>query len=191
GGGARGARAGLAGAARALAALGAAGVPVAEALAAVAEQTEHPALERALAQAQARLREGEPLAAALGASPRVFSPLFRDLVRAGEESGALAVVLVRLADHTEATAATRARLRAALTYPAVMTGATATVLVFLLAWVVPQVTRLFADTGTPLPLPTRVLAAAGGAVAAGWPLGLGLVAAGAWALGRWRATPAG
>jgi general secretion pathway protein F len=191
GGGPRVAAAELAAAARELATLVGAGVPIAEALAAVAEQTGHPSLERALAQAQARLREGEPLAAALGASPRVFSPFFRDLVRAGEESGALAVVLVRLAEHTEATAATRARLRAALTYPAVMMVATAAVLAFLLAWVVPQVTQLFADTGTPLPLPTRVLAAAGAVMAMGWPLGLALVAAGGWALGRWRATPAG
>src|SRR5437899_3182337 len=149
----------LAAATRQLATLVGAGVPVAEALAAVAEQSEHPALVRALTVAEARLREGEPLADALAASPRVFPPLFRDLVRAGEASGALATVLARLADHTEASAALRARLRAALTYPAVMAAATAAVLIFLLAWVVPQLTQLFAETGTRLPLATRALIA--------------------------------
>src|SRR5204863_470991 len=79
----------LAAATRQLATLAGAGVPVAEALAAVAEQSEHPALVRGLTVAEARLREGEPLADALAASPRVFPPLFRDLVRAGEASGAL------------------------------------------------------------------------------------------------------
>src|SRR5262249_51217455 len=64
--------------------------------------------------------------------------------------------------------ALRARLRAALTYPAVMTVATASVLVFLLTWVVPQVTRLFAESGVPLPLPTRILVAVSGALRAGW-----------------------
>src|SRR5437773_2658164 len=86
----------LAAATRQLATLAGAGVPVAEALAAVAEQSEHPALVRGLTVAGARLREGEPLADALAASPRVFPPLFRDLVRAGEASGALATVLARL-----------------------------------------------------------------------------------------------
>ena len=134
---------------------------------------------------------GVPVADALAASPRVFDPLFRDLVHAGEVSGALAAVLERLAQHTEARAALRARLRAALTYPVVMTAATAGVLGFLLAWVVPQVTRLFADTGTRLPLATRVLVGATDLIAATWWVGLvGLVAA-AWAGRTWAATAAG
>src|SRR5438477_6892165 len=153
----------LAAATRQLATLAGAGVPVAEALAAVAEQSEHPALVRGLTVAGARLREGEPLADALAASPRVFPPLFRDLVRAGEASGALAAVLARLADHTEAAAAVAARLRAALSYPAAMTVATGAVLAFLVVWVVPQLTELFASTGAAPPLATRVLLALTGA----------------------------
>src|SRR5881398_74434 len=163
----------------------------AEELAAVAEQSEHPALVRGLTVAEARLREGEPLADALAASPRVFPPLFRDLVRAGEASGALAAVLARLADHTEAAAAVAARLRAALTYPAVMAAATAAVLVFLLAWVVPQLTQLFAETGTRLPLATRLLIGATAGVGRTWWLVLAAGAGAAWALARWAATPAG
>ena len=181
----------LAAATRQLATLVGAGVPVAEALAAVAEQSEHPALVRGLTVAGARLREGEPLADALAASPRVFPPLFRDLVRAGEASGALATVLARLADHTEASAALRARLRAALTYPAVMAAATVAVLVFLLAWVVPQLTQLFAETGTRLPLATRLLIAVTSVVGRTWWLLLLAGAAAAWGLARWAATPAG
>jgi general secretion pathway protein F len=176
---------------RALATLVAAGVPVADALGDVAAQAEHPALVRALTVARARLCEGEPLAEALAASPGVFPPLDRDLVRAGEASGALAAVLDRLAAHTEAVAAVRARLRAALTYPAVMALATAGVLAFLLLWVVPQVTQLLADTGRALPLPTRLLVAAAGAFGAAWWAILGGGAAAAWALRAWAATPAG
>jgi general secretion pathway protein F len=118
----------------------------------------------------------------------VFPPLFRDLVRAGEESGALAAVLQRLASHTEAEAATRARVRAALAYPAVMTLATTAVLAFVLAWVVPQTMALFAATGKPLPLATRVLAATGSVVARFWWLGLGAASAAGFALRRWLAS---
>ena len=178
----------LAACTRELATLLVAGVPLADALAAAAEHVEHPTLERALTTARARLREGASLADALGTSPRVFPPLFRDLVRAGEESGALAAVLQRLATHTEAEAATRARVRAALAYPAVMTLATTAVLAFVLAWVVPQTTALFAATGKPLPLATRVLAATGSVVARFWWLGLVAASAAVFALRRWLAS---
>ena len=181
----------LAGATRALATLVAAGVPVTEALAAVGEETEQAALANAFTHAHARLREGVPLADALGASPAVFAPLFCDVVRAGEASGALPAVLLRLADHAEATAATRARLRAALTYPAVMVLATAAVLAFLLTWVVPQVTHLFAESGARLPLATRALVAVTHLVAVSWwavlPLGMGTVLG----LGAWARTESG
>ena len=121
----------LAAATRQVATLVEAGVPVAEALATVAEQPADARLVQALTVAHARLAEGAPLADALGASPRIFPPLFRDLVRAGEASGALGTVLARLADHTEAAAAMRARLRAALVYPAVVSTASVAILCFL------------------------------------------------------------
>ena len=181
----------LAATTRALATLVAAGVPIAEAVAAVAEETAHPALVRALTVAGARLREGESLADALGASPRVFPPLFRGLVAAGEASGALAPVLLRLADHAEASAALRARLRGALAYPAVMTVATAAVLAFVLAWVVPQVTALFAETGAQLPLATRVLVGVTDLARATWWFVLPLAAVAGWTGSRWAARPAG
>lgn len=181
----------VAAATRALATLVAAGVPVAEAIAAVAEESAHPALVGALTVAAARLREGESLAAALGASPRVFPPLFRGLVAAGEASGALAPVLVRLADHAEASAGVRARVRAALAYPAVMTAATVAVLAFVLAWVVPQVAALFAETGARLPLATRLLVGVTNVARATWWVVLPLAAGAAWAGATWTRRPAG
>jgi general secretion pathway protein F len=180
----------VAAATRELATLVAAGVPLADALAGVAEHVDQPTLARALTLARARLREGASLADALGASPAVFPPLYRDLVRAGEESGALAGVLTRLAAHTEAEAATRARVRAALAYPAVMTIATTAVLGFVLAWVVPQTTALFAATGKPPPFATRALAALGTWIAEGWWLALAACGGAALALRRWLATEA-
>lgn len=181
----------VAAAIRHLATLTAAGLPLADALDAVVEQTDAPPLVRALTLARARVREGEPLADALAACPGVFAPLHCELVRAGEASGTLPAMLARLATRVEAAAALRARLRRALTYPAVMVIATLAVLTFLIAWVVPEVSRLFADTHTPLPLATRLLLAAVSIARATWWLWLALGIAGALLLRRTAATPAG
>jgi general secretion pathway protein F len=175
---------------RQLATLVRAGVPLAEALADTQAGAGHPTLAAALGVARTRLAAGEPLATALAASPRAFPPC-ADLVRAGEASGALPAVLLRLADHAERSAALRARVRAALVYPAVMTAATAVIVGFLMAWVVPEVSRLFADSGRPLPLATRLLLLLAHLVRATWwialPIGMALAAA----LLRFARTPAG
>jgi general secretion pathway protein F len=174
-----------------LASLVSAGVTVADALEGVAEDTPVPALRAALVRVRARLREGASFADALATRPDVFPPLHRELVRAGEASGALAEVLERLARDGAAAVARRARLRAALLYPAIMLATTTVVLAFLLVWVVPQVSRLFAETGTSLPLATRALVAVAAGLRASWWLWLLAGALGAVAARRWYATPSG
>jgi general secretion pathway protein F len=181
----------LAAATRQLATLVEAGLPVADALEAVAEAGVGSPLAQALTVARARVCEGSGLGDALATSPRVFPTLYCDLVRAGEASGALGAVLDRLARHVETAAATRARLRAALTYPAVVLLASAAVLGFVVAWVVPQVTRLFTETGTPLPLPTRVLLGAVTFARATWWAWLAGIASGTMAFRRWAERPGG
>jgi general secretion pathway protein F len=168
-----------------------AGLPATDALAAAAEHAGHPALADALVVAATRVREGAPVADALAARPAVFSDLVTALARAGEASGALATVLGRIAAHEERTAAVAARLRAALTYPAVMLATSAAVLAVLVVWVVPQMAALFVETGAALPLPTRVLLAVAGAVRDGWwVLAVVLLAVGA-AAARLGARPEG
>ena len=190
-GGRRVAAAELAAVTRQLAVLVGAGVPVAEALEAAAEATEHPRLLGALTRVRAAVREGRSLADALGDAPGVFPALYRELVRAAEVAGSLGTVLARLAAHLERTAALRARLRAALTYPAVMVVAVVAVLVFLLTWVLPQMAQLFEETGAPLPLAARVLLAAGSVAAATWWAWLLALVAGVLGGRAWIATPAG
>jgi general secretion pathway protein F len=174
-----------------LAALVSAGVTVADALEGAADDTPVAPLRAALVRVRARLREGASFADALGSRPDVFPPLYCELVRAGEASGALAEVLERLARDGEGAVARRARLRAALVYPSVMLATTALVLAFLLVWVVPQVSRLFAETGTSLPLATRVLVAAAAGLRASWWVWLVAVGLATVAVRRWHATPAG
>jgi general secretion pathway protein F len=174
-----------------LATLVAAGVPVADALEGVATDTPLASLRHALTRVRARLREGASLADALAIRPDVFPPLHRELVRAGESSGALGEVLARLARDGATAVARRARLRAALVYPAVMLATTSLVLGFLLVWVVPQVSRLFAETGTPLPFATRALVAIATMLRASWWLwAIGGLAGGV-AVRRWHGTASG
>jgi general secretion pathway protein F len=181
----------LAAGTRQLASLVGAGVPVAEALESAAEESNSEPLRRAFTVARARLREGAGLADALGASPDAFPEAYRELVRAGEASGALGPVLARLAKETESSAARRARVRAALAYPAVMAATTTLVLGFLLVWVVPQLSALFAETGATLPLATRLLLGAATVVRATWWGWAVAAVAGGIAVARWRRTAAG
>src|SRR5262249_4829752 len=138
-----------------------------------------------------RVGGARPVAAA-PAGCRAGSPaLPRGLVRGGGPAGAPAPVLGRLAASLERPAAIRARLRAALAYPAVMALAVTAVLIFLLTWVLPQMAQLFAETGAPLPLPTRALLLAGTVASRTWAAWLLALAVGAVALRSWLASRAG
>jgi general secretion pathway protein F len=190
-GGRRVAAAELAAVTRQMAVLVRAGVPVAEALEAAAEATEAPRLLGALTRVRAAVREGRPLADALGDAPGVFPPLYRELVRAAEAAGSLGTVLAHLATHLERAAALRGRLRATLAYPAVMAVAVLAVLAFLLTWVLPQMAQLFEQTGVPLPVAARVLLAAGTVAAASWWVWLLALGAGFLGVRAWSATPGG
>jgi len=169
----------------------AAGLPLVEALGALAEQAERPALSRVLSQVRQEVTEGASLAEALGRHPRLFASLYVNMVRAGEASGALHVVLARLADYTENQARLLGKVRSALTYPAIMLLLSATILFFLLSYVVPKVTRIFQETHQQLPLPTRFLLGLSDFVAQWWWLLLMLIAGIAVGVSRWAKTPAG
>ena len=180
----------LASATRRLGSLLAAGLPLIEALAAAAELS--PATTaRALTVVAGRVREGSGLADALGVDGARFPHVYRASVRAGEAGGDLAATLGRLADHLDAALARRRRLAAALTYPAIVTATTLAVVVFLVAWVLPQVRTLVSEAGGRLPWPTRLALAAGDAVAAsGWLVlaAVALLGAVLWRAWRRRAT---
>jgi general secretion pathway protein F len=102
------------------------------------------------------------------ARPGTFPDLYAAMVRAGEESGTLALSLSRLADHLEEQARTKGRIRSALTYPLLMAVVASLVVIFLLTFVVPKIVGIFAHLGKALPLPTRILIAVTDVLAAGW-----------------------
>ena len=176
---------------RQLSTLVSAGLPLVDCLSALIDQVDSERLKQILTETRERVNEGSSLADALAEHPKLFSDLFVNMVRAGEASGALDVVLLRLADYTESTARLRAKLRSALTYPIIMVLVGGAILFFLLSYVVPKITRIFTESKQVLPLPTRALLAISGAFASYWPVVLVLLIAAAFAFRYWVRTPKG
>lgn len=142
---------------RQLATLVGAGLPMLPALNSLTNQIENPNLKKVVSQIRERVKEGSSLSDALREFPRIFSNLYSNMVAAGESSGALDIVLLRLADFTENQVKLRNRVTAALIYPIVIVSLASAAVTFLMIRVVPRILELFADWGRTLPLPTVIL----------------------------------
>ncbi len=134
-----------------------ANVPLVDALGALVEQIDNNKLKSALSEIRERVKEGARLADSMRAYPQIFSTLYLNMVQAGELSGALDVVLARLADFTESQARLNSKVKGALTYPLVMALVGMALMGFLLVFVVPKIVKIFEDTKATLPLPTKIL----------------------------------
>ncbi|HIQ37686.1 MAG TPA: type II secretion system protein GspF [Desulfocapsa sulfexigens] len=142
---------------RQLATLLGAGIPLINALASLIDQSTTPALKRVLAQIRDSVNEGSTLTNSLAKHPRLFSNIYINMVRSGEASGSLDIVLERLADFGEKQRALQGKLKAALVYPIFMGVIGTGILFFLIAYIVPNITQVFTDMERALPLPTRLL----------------------------------
>ncbi|MBN1946131.1 MAG: type II secretion system inner membrane protein GspF [Bradymonadales bacterium] len=142
---------------RQLATLQRAGVPLLESLTAVVEQVDHPRLKRVLSDIRRRVNEGSSFGNALKEHPKVFSDLYVNMVRAGESSGNLDLVLEKLTEFLDSQADLRGKIMSALYYPLVMLVLGTGVLTFLFIYVIPKVTAIFQDQKRALPLLTRIL----------------------------------
>lgn len=142
---------------RQLATLLGAGLPLVSALGALLDQTDSERIRRVLSQVREGVNEGKAFHEVLGEHRRAFPDIYRNMVRSGEASGTLPLVLGRLADFLESSVAFRQKLQAALVYPILMGVLGTGILWFLLASVVPRVTQIFQDLQKALPAPTRIL----------------------------------
>ncbi|MCF8051903.1 MAG: type II secretion system F family protein [Desulfobacterales bacterium] len=136
-----------------------AGFPLVTAMDTMIPQTKSAAFKKVLARIKDALVEGNSFAGALSLYPSVFSPLYINMVRAGESSGTLEIILTRLAEINEKQMALTSRLRGALAYPILMTFVGAAVLFILMTFIVPNITSIFEDMNQVLPAPTRLLIA--------------------------------
>lgn len=136
-----------------------AGLAIDEALAVLGEQSENKREKTLLTLIRQDIASGQSLSASMSHFERVFPPFYRALVRAGEESGKLPGVLVRLADYLERREELKSGLAMAFIYPGIVIFVSISVIVGMLTWVVPQMVQVFQGAKQVLPMPTRILLA--------------------------------
>lgn len=168
-----------------------AGIPVVESLTALSKQVESDVLKRSISQVREKVNEGSSLANALQEHPKVFTPLYINMVDSGEQSGTLEIVLDRLADFTEGQLALRQKVRGALTYPVIMFFVLIGVLVIMNAFVIPKIAQIFRGTKQTLPTVTLTVMAISDFMRNYWWMLLAFMAAGAYGFRRWLNSPKG
>ena len=136
-----------------------AGIPLVPSLSVLIAQTKNPLLKQTLAQIREQVNEGKSLTEGLLNFPSIFPPFYLNMVRAGESSGTINLVLERLADFSENQQAMMSKIRAALAYPIIMLFIGSGVIFLLMTFVVPKITGIFTDMHQTLPLITMVLIA--------------------------------
>ncbi|WP_347358519.1 type II secretion system inner membrane protein GspF [Bdellovibrio sp.] len=142
---------------RQLATLIKANIPLVDALTAVSEQVENPTLAEALADCKNMVNEGSTLHKAMLKYPNVFTTIYVSMVEAGEMSGSLDVILMRLAEFTEAQADLRAKVSSAMTYPVIMLVVTFGLMGFLFIFLIPKMVTVF-ESAPQLQLPWYTVA---------------------------------
>ena len=142
---------------RQLATLIGAGFPLVSALEALMAQFPNPGLKKMVAKIKDAVVEGTSFADALNGFPSVFSGVYVNMVRVGETSGTLEIVLDRLADITEKQEELKSRVVTAMIYPLLIMMVGFLIMTFLFIYVIPNITSIFKDISQELPLPTQLL----------------------------------
>ena len=134
-----------------------AGIPLAESLKAIIDQSQTRRIETKFREIRERITQGNSLGDALSEHPDLFSDLYVNMVRAGEATGQVDVVLTRLADFLQSQRALQRKVVSSLTYPALMIIIGLLVVAILMGLVVPKITTMLEDTGQTMPTPTKIL----------------------------------
>ncbi len=176
---------------RQLSTLVSASIPLVDSLSALYEQTDNTALKKVIAQVREAVNEGLSIADALSQHKRVFSGLYINMVRSGEASGSLDVVLLRLADFLEEQYRLKSKISAAFVYPTLLFVVCIGVLFYLLTAVIPKVVAMFETMEQSLPLPTLILIGLSNLFSKTWYIIIIAVAAGIYLFMKWKETPRG
>ena len=176
---------------RQLATLLGAGITLINALTAIVDQVENEQFKKIFGQIKTEVNEGSSLADAMGKHPKVFGNLYVSMVRAGEASGALDQVLVRLADFTEAQAQLKAKIMSAMLYPIIMIGVGSIIMMILFVVVIPRITKIFTQVKAELPLQTKLLIAVADLIKGWWFILFPAIGVGIWLFFRWKVSKTG
>jgi general secretion pathway protein F len=176
---------------RQLATLLHAGIPLAEALTALADQSDNKKFQLILAGIRQKVNEGGSLAEAMVPHPKIFPELYSNMVRSGETAGNLDAVLSRLADFMDAQIELRSKVSSAMAYPILMTVVGGGVLGFLMTVVVPPIAAIFEDSGKSLPWNTQMLVFIAQILGGYWWVALPLIGLLVFGVRRWLKKPKG
>lgn len=135
------------------------GIPLVEALEILAEQTGNLGFRMVLDEVTSDVRSGKDLSQSLSRHPRVFQKIYVNMIKAGEASGQLDTVLVRLAEYQEASAALKSEIKSAMTYPIVSLCLVLGITLFLLVFIIPKFEEMFSTMDVELPGITKALIA--------------------------------
>jgi general secretion pathway protein F len=144
------------------------GIPLVPSLAVLVAQTKNVLLKKTLAQIREQVNEGKSLTESMMSFPKIFPSFYVNMVKAGEASGTINLVLEKLADFSENQQALNSKIRAALTYPIAMFSISCIVIFILMTFVMPKITGIFAEMHQTLPLTTLILIAVSNFLKAFW-----------------------
>ncbi len=169
-----------------------AGMTLGQALGCLANQGEEDSPQRAICKdLTERIVNGESFSDAVSRHPKTFQPLYANMLRAGEASGAMIEVLRRLVDHYERMDSMKGKIKSALSYPVVVLIFGVIAVIFALWWIIPQFKKVFESMGTSLPLPTRMLMGmSDGLIHYGWLIALVIIVMAMW-FRRWSKSKSG
>jgi type IV pilus assembly protein PilC len=174
-----------------IASLLSAGLPLVQCLEALQDQTEDPCFRIVIRDVRGDISQGNSFSSAVRKFPNSFNTLFVSMVEAGEASGGLAEILMKVAGYFESTVKLTKKVKSAMTYPIAVIGLAVALVNVLLIFVIPVFAAMFADFGAKLPAPTQFLIDLSDFMKAyWWAVGLGCYAV-YWGLGKFTATPNG
>ena len=139
-----------------------------ESLGVLEKRLKHPRVQQMTSALHQSLIDGRSFSQALRDFPRIFPPLYLNMVGAGEASGALPDILSRVVEHLMQEKNLRDRVQQALIYPAFLALAGSALIIIFITFMVPQLTNFMAQTGGTLPLPTRILLGANHLITGYW-----------------------
>ena len=166
-------------------------IPLVEALTAMVDQSDKPALKIVLAQVRQDVNEWSSLAKAMTKHPKIFDNIYANMIEAGESSGTLGLVLLRLADLKEAQMRLRGKIISGMTYPVLMMCVSFALMLAIFTFVIPKLTKVFESMNKPMPAVTRMMMMISDVIVSWWFLFVGAGAIGAWIFHRYTNSAAG
>ena len=166
-------------------------VPLVESLNALTQQISHPVLGPALGQIRDKINEGWSFHKALSSYPHIFNSTYLSMCEAGEQSGTLDIVLLKLAEFTEDQAELSNKIRSTLAYPALVAFFTFAVMIFLFTYIIPKITSLLEEESALIPWHTALVMSSSRFLIESWPALLAGAFLFVFLFARWAKTPSG